>query len=130
MALGINKCAITRCPYKSKLQPLAFTTYLKAQNINYKQHLPILSQNEPYTYLGIRLVPSLKWAIQKEITIAKMKHQNIALFLSPALLQNKIKILNTVIRPSIEYAFYATPFSTPKPMKLDKLLIKLTKSTC
>jgi hypothetical protein len=129
MAVGINKCAITWCLKKSKLQPLAFTAYLKAQNINYKQHLPILSQNEAYTYLGIRLVPSLKWAIQKDITIAKIKNQNIALFLLPALLQHKIKILNTVIRPSFEYAFYATPFSGPKPMKLDKLLIKLTKST-
>ena len=87
MALCIYICAITRCPNKSKLQPLAFTTHLKAQNINYKQHLPILSQNEPYTYLGIRLIPFLKWAIRKEITVAKTKNQNIALFLSPYLFE-------------------------------------------
>ena len=74
-----------RVPKQIKTTTYAFTTYLKAQNVNYKQHLPILSQNEPYTYLGIRLVPFLKWAIRKEITIAKMKNENIALFLPPYL---------------------------------------------
>ena len=43
--LGINKCAVTRCPNKSKLHALVFITYLKVQNINYKQQqFPILSQ--------------------------------------------------------------------------------------
>ena len=49
MIIGITKCVVTNRPNKSKLQMLAITTYLKAQNINYKnQQLPILSQNEPY----------------------------------------------------------------------------------
>lgn len=57
MDLGITKGIVTRCPYNSKLQPLALTTYLKAQNIHYRnQPLLMLSQNEPYTYLGIRLI--------------------------------------------------------------------------
>lgn len=33
-----------------------------------------------------------------------------------------------VIRPGIEYAFYATPFSIPDVREMDKLLIKYTKA--
>lgn len=36
MDLGISKFVVTCCPNKSKLQPLALTAYLKAQNIHYK----------------------------------------------------------------------------------------------
>ena len=60
MDLGINKCAITSCPNKSKLSPQNFTTFLQTKNINFRnQSIPILRQNEPYKYLGIHLVPSL-----------------------------------------------------------------------
>lgn len=100
MDLGITKYVVTRCPYNSKLQPLAFTTYLKAQNIHYKnQPLPMLSQNDPYTYLGIWLVPLLKWSIQKETSKEGIKRQSATLLLSLASIQQKIKILNFVILP-------------------------------
>jgi hypothetical protein len=64
MDLGIPKCAITGCPNKSKLNPLNFNALITTHNINYKQQpIPILNQDEPYTYLGIQLVPSLKWKL-------------------------------------------------------------------
>ena len=47
----------------------------------------------------------------------------MALLLSPASLQQEIKILNIVIFSGIEYTFYATLFSIPDIKKL-KLLIK------
>ena len=60
MDLGIPKCAVTGCPNKSKLNPQAFKTHLQEANINFRQQpIPILSQHEPYVYLGINLVPSL-----------------------------------------------------------------------
>ena len=65
MNLGIPKCAITGCPNKSKVSPLAFKTKIQATNINYKnESIPVLSQNEPYTYLRLNLTPSLKWKTQ------------------------------------------------------------------
>lgn len=82
--VNITKRAVIGCPNKSKLQPLAFTTYMKAQNINFKnQQLPIFKQNELYTYFGIKMKPSLKWNIQKELTIAKIKKQSAALLFHP-----------------------------------------------
>jgi hypothetical protein len=60
MDLGINKCAITGCPNKSKLPPTTFKAYIQSHNIQFRnQALPILHKNEPYRYLGIQLVPSL-----------------------------------------------------------------------
>ena len=76
MGLGINKCAITRCPNKTKLSPTTFKAYLQSHNIQFRnQALPILHQNEPYKYLGIQLVPSLTWKIQINSTMTKLKEQ-------------------------------------------------------
>ena len=61
MDLEIPKCAITGCPNKSKVSPLTFKIQIQATNINYRNEpIPVLSQNEPYTYLRINLAPSLK----------------------------------------------------------------------
>ena len=131
MDLNLSKCAITGCPNQSKLKPNTFKAFIQSQNITYKsQNFPTLTQNEPYTYLGIHLIPSLKWNLQKEITLQKTKQQSKLLTLSPASLKQKIKILNTVIKPRIAYAYYAVPFSKPDIKKLDKIICKLTKDIC
>ena len=76
MDLGISKCAITGCPNKSKTRPDIFKAQIQAQNIKYKnQPLPVLHQNEPYIYLGIHLVPSMKWKLQAHITTTKVVDQ-------------------------------------------------------
>jgi hypothetical protein len=131
MDLNLAKCAITGCPNKSKLEPNTFKAFIQSQRITYKnKNFPTLTQNEPYTYLGIQLVPSLKWNLQKEITLKKAKQQGQLLANSPARLKQKIQILNTVIKPRIAYAYYAVPFSKPDIKKLDKIISKITKETC
>ena len=75
-------------------------------------------------------MPSLKWNLQKEITLNKTKQQGKLLAASPASLKQKIKILNTVIKPRIAYAYYAVPFLKPDIKKLDKIISKITKETC
>jgi hypothetical protein len=131
MDLNLSKCAITGCPNKSKLKPNTFKAYIQSQNITYKsQNFPVLTQNESYTYLGIHLMPSLKWKLQKEITTQKANQQSKLLSASPTSLKQRIKILNTVIKPCIAYAYYAVPFSKPDIQKLDKILSKLTKEIC
>jgi hypothetical protein len=100
MDLNLAKCAITGCPNKSKLKPNTFKAFIQSQHITYKNKtFPTLTQNEPYTYLGIQLVPSFKWNLQKEITLKKSKQQGQLLTNSPASLKQKIHILNTVIKP-------------------------------
>lgn len=82
---------------------------------------PTLTHNEPYTYLGISLVPSLKWNIQKNFTIEKAKQQSKLLMTSLATIEQKIHILNTV-KPELAYAYYALPFSKPDLKKIHKIL--------
>ena len=128
MDLNLSKYAITGCPNKSKLKPNIFKAYIQSQNVTYKtKNFPTLIQNEPYTYLGIQLIPSLKWNLQREINFQKTKQQNKLLSLSPASLKQKIKILNTVIKSRIAYVYYAVPFSKSDITKLDKIIGKLTK---
>ena len=131
MDLNLAKCAITGCPNKSKLKPTTFKAFIQSQNIQYKtKNFPTLTQNEPYTYLGIQLIPSLKWNLQKEITMKKAQQQGQLLAHSPASLKQKIKILNTVIKPRIAYAYYVVPFSKSDIKKMDKIISKIIKKTC
>ena len=131
MDLNLAKCVITGCPNKSKLKPNTFKASIQSQQITYKnKNFPTLTQNEPYTYLGIQLVPSLKWNLQKEFTLKKAKQQGQLLANSPASLKQKIHILNTVIKSRIAYAYYAVPFSKPDIKKLDKIISKITKEAC
>ena len=73
-----------------------------------------------YVYLGIQLVPSLKWKIQTHITTAKMINQCKLLTNCPATIKQKISMVNTVIRAGIAYSFYAVSYSIPSIKKLKK----------
>jgi hypothetical protein len=128
MYLGVPKCTITGCPNKSKLKPETLKAKIQAQNINYKnQTIPILHQNEPYVYLGIQLVPSLKWKLQTHITLTKVIDQCKQLTNCPATIKQKISMVDTVIRAGIAYSFYAVPYSLPTIKKLDKKLLESKK---
>ena len=131
MDLGISKCAVTRCPNKSKLNPTVFKALIQATNINYRnQPIPALSQHEPYTYLGINLAPSLKWKTQINTTTSKVIKQCQALVTCPTTMKQKIIMANTVIRAGIAYSFYGVPYSIPAIKKLDKKIIALHKTIC
>ena len=129
--LGIPKCAVTGCPNKSKMSPIAFKVHIQATNIHYRNEpIPVLNQNEPYTYLGINLAPSLKWKTQIHTTTTKVVKQCKELVACPATMQQKINMADTVIRAGIAYNFYAEPYSLPAIKKLDKKIIALHKTMC
>ena len=131
MDLGISKCAITGCPNKSKMNQEIFKTHIETANITYRnQTIPTLHQNEPYVYLGIQLVSSLKWKIQIHITTTKVISQCSQLANCPATMKQKISMIDTVIRAGIAYSFYAVPFSLPGIIKLDKKIIAIQKKIC
>lgn len=67
MDLNLSKFAIIGCPNKLKIKPNTFEAYIRSQYVTYKsKHFPTLTHNEPYTYLGIHIIPSLKWNLQKK----------------------------------------------------------------
>jgi hypothetical protein len=131
MELGILKCAIIGCPNNKPMPATIFKAYIQSHNIKYRNQLiPVLHQNEPYVYLGIQLIPSLKWKAQQAITMNKLIKQTQLLLNSPATLKQKLKMVDTVIRPGIAYSFYAVPYSMPNIIKLDKKIIGLQKTIC
>ena len=117
-------------PKKSKMSPLAFKARIQATNIHYRlEPIPVLNQNEPYTYHGINLAPSLKWKTQihTTTTTTKVVKQCKELVACPATMQQKIIMADTVIRAGIAYSFYTVPYFLPAIKKLDKKIIVLTK---
>ena len=100
-------------------------------NINFRnQPIPILSQHEPYVYLGINLVPSLQWKTQTHVTTTKLIKQCKLLTTCLATMKQKIQMVDTVIKAGIAYSFYAVPHSLPAIKKLDKRIIALHKNIC
>jgi hypothetical protein len=131
MELGIPKCAITGYPNNKAMPATTFKAYIQSHNIKYRnQPIPVLHQNEPYVYLGIQLIPSLKWKAQQAITMNKLIKQTQLLLNSPATLKQKLKMVDIVIRLGIAYSFYAVPYSMPNITKLDKKRIGLKKAIC
>jgi hypothetical protein len=131
MELGIPKCAITGCPNNKPMPATTFKAYIQSHNIIYRnQPIPVLHQNERYIYLGIQLIPSLKWKIQQATTMNKLIKQTQLLLNSPATLKQKLKMVDTVIRPGIACSFYAIPYSMPNIAKLDQKIIALQKAIC
>jgi hypothetical protein len=131
MELGIPKFAITGCPNNKPMPATTFKAYIQSHNIKYRnQPIPVLHQNEPYIYLRIQLIPSLKWKTQQTTTMNKFIKQTQLLLNSPATLKQKLKMVDTVIRPGIAYSFYAVPYSMPNIAKLDQKIIALQKAIC
>ena len=131
MDLGIPKCAITRCPNKSRLNQETFKAQIQATNITYRnQPIPVLHQNEPYVYLGIQLVSSLKWKAHTHVTTTKLISQCIQLANCLATIKQKFSMVDTVIRAGIAYSFYAVPYSLPTIKKLDIKIIAIQKKIC
>ena len=128
MDLRIIKCAITRCLNKSKMNQKTFKAQIQATNIKYRnQPIHVLQQNEPYVYLGIQLISSLKWKIQIHSTTTKLINQCNQLVNCLATIKQKIDMVDTVIRAGIAYSFYAVPYSLPAIIKLDKKIIAIQK---
>jgi hypothetical protein len=88
MELGIPKCAITGCPNIKPMPTATFKAYIQSHNIKYRnQPISVLHQNEPYVYLGIQLIPSLKWKTQQATTMNKFIKQTQLLLNSPTTLK-------------------------------------------
>ena len=121
MDLEISKWAVTWCFNKSKMNQITFKRELQTANITYRnQIILVLHQNKPYVYLGIQLVPSLKWKIQIHTTTTKVISQCNQLANCPTIINQKISMVGTVVRVGIAYNFYALPYSLPGIIKLDE----------
>ena len=111
----------------------AFKVQIQATNITYRnQPIHVLHQNEPYVYLGIQRIPSLKWKwkIQIRATTTKLINQCSQLANYPTTIKQMTSMVDTVIRAGITYSFYAVPYYLPAIIKLDKKIIAILKKIC
>ena len=129
--LRCTKVRYHRLSQQTKNKPQKIQNPNTNHNISYRnQPIPVLHQNEPYTYLEIQLVPSLKWKLQTHITTNKINHQCKQLAKCPATIKQKISMVDTFIRAGIAYSFCAVPYSLPTTKKLDKKIIGIQKTIC
>ena len=129
MNLSISKCTIKKAPYKSNRTLEIFKAYIQSHKINYNgKKILIFHQNEPYKYLGIQLILSLKWILQRQISTNKLLKQRKKLLTSPTMIKQKIKIVHIVLRTGVAYSFHAIPYSILDIKKLDKHIIAVTKA--
>jgi hypothetical protein len=94
--------------------PKAFKAYIQTHKITYNN----------------KIIPSLKWNLQRQISTQKLITQSKQLLASPTTIKQKINIVNTVLRLGVEYSFHAIPYSMLDIRKLDKQIITLTKAIC
>ena len=81
-------------------------------------------------YLGIQLVPSLKWKLQIHIRTNKIINQCKQLTNCPTTIKQQINMVDTIIRACIVYSFCAVPYSLPTITILDKKNIGIQKIIC
>lgn len=103
---------------------------IQPQRILYRWNQFLILTKNFILYIGIQLVPSLKWKIQEDITMNRANEQSNLLIASSTNIWQKIIVLNTVFKPRISYLSYAIPFSRLNMCKINKILIKLTKTIC
>jgi hypothetical protein len=60
----------------------------------------------------------------------KLIKQTQLLLNSPAILKQKLKMVDTIIKLGIADSFYALPYSMPNIAKLDQKIIVLQKAIC
>jgi len=92
--------------------------------------IPYLPPTEPYKYLGVYCCPAMVWDRQLQTTIADTLAKGRKLAASLASPRQCLHILQTVIKPSISYAFCVAPYTLTQLALLDKVLAGIARKCC
>ena len=88
------------------------------------QRAPVayLDPREPFTYLGVELTMTLDWGPQHRKTLAKVRERLEQLRTSFATPAQKMRIIETAIKPAATYAFCVTPYTKADIRALDSAI--------
>jgi ribonuclease HI len=86
-----------------------------------------LNPTAPFTYLGIKLTMTLDWRFEHQKLLETAKSKCDMLNASFATPQQKQKIVETAIKPSISYAFNVTPCIAADIKLLDSVMTNAVK---
>jgi ribonuclease HI len=93
------------------------------------QGKPVMYQHpsEPFTYLGVDMTLTLNWGHQLRKVLDKVATKGAALRRSSASAKHKMKIIQTVIKPMITYAFPVAPYRATDLQRLDSKIAQMAK---
>jgi ribonuclease HI len=94
------------------------------------QGKPVVYQHpsEPFTYLGVDMTFTLNWGHQLRKVLDKLASKGAALRRSSAAAQYKMRIIQTVIKPMITYAFSVAPYKAMDLKRLDSKIAQMVKA--
>jgi hypothetical protein len=93
------------------------------------QGKPVVYQHpsKPFTYLGVDMTLTLNWGHQLRKVLDKIDSKGAALRRSTAAAKHKMKIIQTVIKPMITYAFPVAPYRAMDLKRLDSKIAQMAK---
>eukprot|EP00878_Enallax_costatus_P013234 GHUV01013835.1.p1 GENE.GHUV01013835.1~~GHUV01013835.1.p1 ORF type:complete len:792 (+),score=93.90 GHUV01013835.1:76-2451(+) len=104
-------------PYDQDLLSMQLSAVrLKEQPVTF--HPP----RDPFAHLGVLLTMDLNFAPQLQATLKEVREMTNNLKVSYASTQQKVRIINTCIRPAITYILTVSPFTASELRLVDNLL--------
>eukprot|EP00775_Hariotina_reticulata_P006754 gene6754-biopygen8553 len=85
------------------------------------------SPRKPFRHLGVLLTMDLNYKHQLKSMLEKIRNQVTRLKSSQASTKQKIRVIETCIRPAITYAMAVAPYTLPEVRCFDSLLTRATK---
>jgi len=110
------------CPYDDHL----LNTRLKSVQVQDKQ-LTYQSPRQPFRHLGVLLTMDMNYKHQLKATLEKIRSQVNHLKSSQASTKQKLRVIETCIRPAITYAMAVAPYTLQEIRCFDRLLTRATK---
>jgi ribonuclease HI len=134
LSVNVDKCAATGVLYRdiksglinSSEQEKELKRRLDGIKINQKT-IPYLPPTQPYKYLGIQFTMTMDWSHQLNYTIEKISKKCERLTTSFASPKQRLRIIDTVIKPAVTYAMPLCPYSAIDIATLDARICKYVK---
>jgi ribonuclease HI len=137
LTANASKCSITgilhgdhhRNPTQAPDDVGKLRYQLENQFLIQGKSIPFLSPKEPYKYLGIQITMTLNWEHQTSACIRTIQTKAEAIRHSMASDWQKLRLLETILRPAITYSMATTSYSSQAINKMDAHIARAAR-TC
>lgn len=93
------------------------------------KHVAFQNPYQPFTYLGIEFTMDLNWQPQFARIVTKLKAKLQALAKSFAAPAQKLRIIETCIKPMITYTFHVAPYTHQQLSAIDSIIATAVKQS-
>ena len=132
LKVNASKCAVTGTLHGAQPTTQHPNTTLRQQLDNkisiHGSALPYLEPNKSYKYLGVYINMALDWKDQLNSSIQKATERAELLTISLASFTQKLRVIETCIKPVLTYCFPLAPYTAKEIDALDGVLVRITKA--